>query len=222
MDAVWIKTIRVLEMELARYRRMRKDCAAERDPGSRESAKVELAAMKTGLNLRYSQIIAFTAGMSDAHISFDCDLEQAAVIIANRSDREYVFGPSAIASTTPHLSPELQEFVDSHKKTEVNGSSSDGNQNPVRHKSVHSLPDLSLLDYLERHERARQHMLPQVYGNQDVWNSLGADEAVHLFREGSVKSVAAESWLSERLLLRQQDTIETGCDTTEPEYEYLT
>ncbi len=157
MDALWLKTVRLLELELAEYRRIRQRSAEERYQAGMKSVSAELAKMKTGLNLRYSQIIAFTAGMSDADILFDSDLEQAAIVIASEGRAEHVFGPSAITSTTPYLSPELREYIDNHKKaTESSGVGSDKRkQTPLRNRSDHFHTDLSLLDYLERHQQDR-------------------------------------------------------------------
>ena len=157
MDAVWIKTVRLLELELAEYRRMRQHSAKERDQAGKNSENAELARMKTGLNLRYSQIIAFTAGMSDADIVFDSDLEQAAVIISREGRAEHVFGPSAITSTDPYLSPELREYIDNHTKATENSyvGSDKRTQTPLRNRSDHFHTDLSLLDYLERNQQDR-------------------------------------------------------------------
>ena len=157
MDAVWIKTVRLLEMELAEYRRIRQRSAKDRDRASRRSEEAELASMKTGLNLRYSQIIAFTAGMSDADTVFDSDLEQAAVVISREGRAEHVFGPSAITSTAPYLSPELREYIDYHKKAAEHSDvgSDKRTPTPLGSRTDYLDTDLSLLDYLERHRQDR-------------------------------------------------------------------
>ncbi len=157
MDAVWLKTVRLLELELAEYRRMRQRCAEERDQAGMKSVNAELARMKTGLNLRYSQIIAFTVGMSEADILIDSDLEQAAIVISSEGRAEHVFGPSAITSTTPYLSPELREYIDNHRKATENSDVGSGKrtQTTMRNRADRFHTDLSLLDFLERHQQDR-------------------------------------------------------------------
>jgi hypothetical protein len=157
MDALWIKTVRLLEMELAEYRRIRQHCAEESDQASKESDMAGLSRMKTGLNLRYSQIIAFTAGMSDADIVFDSDLEQAAAIISREGSAEHVFGPPAITSTAPYLSPELREFI-RHRREAAEDSDAGSDKRtriPLWNRNDDFHTDLSLLDYLERHHQDR-------------------------------------------------------------------
>ena len=155
MDALWIKTVRLLEMELAKYRRIRQRCSEKSDPASRKSDEAGIARMKAGLNLRYSQIIAFTAGMSNADIAFDLDMEQAAVIRSREGRVEHVFGPSAITSTDPYLSPELREYIRGRQEAaEHSGAGSvRRTRTPSGNGTDHFHTDLSLLDYLERHQQ---------------------------------------------------------------------
>jgi hypothetical protein len=177
MDAVWIKTVRLLEMELAKYRRIRQRSAEERDHADKKSEEARLASMKTGLNLRYSQIIAFTAGMSDAGVLFDSDLEQAAAVISREGRAEHIFGPSAITSTAPYLSPELREHIDNHKKAAENSYvvSDNRTQTPLRSRSDQFHTDLSLLDYLERHQQDRTFSVePELVEPDVVENEVGA------------------------------------------------
>jgi hypothetical protein len=109
MDAIWIKTIRQLEMELAKYKRLRAAGLSCEDTTS----------MKASLDLRYSQFIEFTAGLSDADIDFDCDLDETVLTVQDDGSTQPVFGTSAVSSTPPYLSTEVVDLIErSHKAGE--------------------------------------------------------------------------------------------------------
>ncbi len=118
MDAVWIRTVSVLEMDLSEYVRLRKAKALEREAARREALNGRVRNLRDSLNRRYAQFIAFAAGLSEADIEFDCDLQAPALVIDTGQKRSFVFGPSAVASTFPYLSPEFTEFVESARKAD--------------------------------------------------------------------------------------------------------
>jgi hypothetical protein len=112
MDAVWIKTVRQLEIDLAGYRQAKRTVKLERDGRLSELNDHRLSRLKESLSHRYSQLIAFTAGLSIESVLFDCDLEVPATVKRNSRGFSFVFGPSAVSSVSPYLSSEFTEFAD--------------------------------------------------------------------------------------------------------------
>lgn len=102
MDAIWIRTIRQLEMELAKYKRLRAAGLSCEDTAS----------IKANLDSRYAQFIAFTAGLSDADITFDCDLDETVLMVQDDGSTNPMFGTSAVSSTPPYVSAEVVELIE--------------------------------------------------------------------------------------------------------------
>jgi len=203
MDAVWIRTVHRLEIDLAKYHQMRRDNAVELNPDKQMFGKVNLDRMRKNLNLRYSQIIAFTAGLSDADVAFDCDLGTTAFVITRGDNVRYVFGPSAIRSTAPYLAEELREFVDRHRENskkmlEQRSVSSDKEHLP---SEFHSMPlafsesiiasrtfasnsfsfgievKLGLLDYLNLRQQQRECFLSANQSKRGSFYQFKIDKA---------------------------------------------
>lgn len=138
MDAVWIRTVSVLEMDLSEYVRLRKAAALERDTERREALNARAKGLRTSLNRRYAQFLAFAAGLPEADIEFDCDLQAPALVIDSGQRRSFVFGPSAVASSYPYLSPEFTEFVERAREAD------DAAEGALR---AHDLSEWLLLKY---------------------------------------------------------------------------
>jgi len=119
MDAVWIRTVSVLEMDLAEYMQLRKVYALQRDSEERNRLRQQIQGIRKSLNRRYSQFLAFTAGLPEADMDFDCDLLVPAIEIETGNSRGIAFGPSAVSSTFPYLANEFRDFIEKVKLGEV-------------------------------------------------------------------------------------------------------
>jgi hypothetical protein len=111
MDDVWSKTVRRLEDALEEYRLLKEKSASEDDPALVEETRQALADSKATLDRKYSQLIAFAAGLSDDLVEFDADLSAAAIVVSRRGAVSYIFGPESVSSSEPFFSPELTQFI---------------------------------------------------------------------------------------------------------------
>lgn len=111
MDEVWSNTVRRLEAELDEYRLLRERHNSENDPGIIEEISHALADAKAALDRKYSQLIAFAAGLSDDCVDFDTDLNVGAIVVSRRGSVSYIFGPESLSSSEPFFSPELSQFI---------------------------------------------------------------------------------------------------------------
>ncbi len=198
MDAMWIRTIRQLEMELAEYKRL---TAAGH---SREDA----AAMKVNLEVRYSQFIAFTAGLSDADITFDCDLDNTVLMVQDDGSTKSVFGTFAVSSTPPYLSADVVGLIErSHEARESRDK---------RHGSWQSmLPDG--LDTPGQNAGVATRSLDLFRFGDEVLTS-----ALPLLSEVMVSERVSEwRWLTVLPSISEPAVDTVGNDWNGPDYEYL-